>query len=120
MSVDGRFNGTDCMSVTWKDGKTIWIFKPEDLREVVPEDVYKCFEEFLRVSAEDKLEDWLRDRDVINERVEDGYLQMCISARNELEEIIQFIDMAPRASKKFIEEVRSRLKHIYRDLNSNL
>lgn len=36
MSVDGRFNGTDCMPVTGKDGKTIWIFKPEDLREVVP------------------------------------------------------------------------------------
>lgn len=120
MSISGRFNGTDCMSVTGKDGKTIWIFKPEDLREVVPDDVYKCFEEFLGVLAEDKLEDWLRDRDVINERVEDGYLQMCISARNDLEEIMKIIDRAPRSSKKLIEEVRRRIKYIYRDLNENL
>lgn len=40
MSVNGRFNNTDCLPVTGKDGKTQWIFKLEDLKEVVPEDVY--------------------------------------------------------------------------------
>lgn len=39
MSVNGRFNNTDCLPVTGKDGKTQWIFKLEDLREVVPEEV---------------------------------------------------------------------------------
>ena len=41
MSVNGRFNNTDCLPVTGKDGKTQWIFKLEDLREVVPEEVAK-------------------------------------------------------------------------------
>lgn len=44
MSVNGRFNNTDCLPVTGKDGKTQWIFKLEDLREVVPEDVYEVIE----------------------------------------------------------------------------
>lgn len=42
MSVNGRFNNTDCLPVTGKDGKTQWIFKLEDFREVVPEDVYEA------------------------------------------------------------------------------
>ena len=38
MSMNGKFNGTDCLPVIGKDGKTQWIFKLEDLKEVVPED----------------------------------------------------------------------------------
>lgn len=41
VSVNGRFNGTDCLPVTGKDGKTVWIFKLEDLKEVVDPEVYE-------------------------------------------------------------------------------
>lgn len=52
MSVNGRFNNTDCLPVTGKDGKTQWIFKLEDLREVVPDGYLSL----LRTTRED-LED---------------------------------------------------------------
>ena len=52
MSVNGRFNNTDCLPVTGKDGKTQWIFKLEDLREVAADGYLSL----LRTTRED-LED---------------------------------------------------------------
>lgn len=48
MSIHGKFNNTDCLPVTGKDGKTQWIFKLEDLKEVVPADVYEVIEGFTQ------------------------------------------------------------------------
>ena len=33
--MSGRFNNTDCLPVTGKGGKTQWIFKLEDLEDVI-------------------------------------------------------------------------------------
>lgn len=55
MSVNGRFNNTDCLPVTGKDGKTQWIFKLEDLKEVVPEDVYEAIEGFTEAVKDMRL-----------------------------------------------------------------
>lgn len=49
MSVNGRFMSTDCLPVTGKDGKTVWIFKLEDLREVVDPEVYEVIEKLVSV-----------------------------------------------------------------------
>lgn len=117
MALNGKFGDVDCLPVTGKDGKTIWIFKLEDLREVVPDDVYKCIEAFLNVEAETKLNEWLRDKEKINEAVEDGYLQMCLNTRNELGELLQKLKTAPRLNKK---ELITTLGYIYKDLNNNL
>lgn len=53
MSVNGRFMSTDCLPVTGKDGKTVWIFKLEDLREVVDPEVYEVIEKLVSVELED-------------------------------------------------------------------
>lgn len=52
MSIHGKFNNTDCLPVTGKDGKTQWIFKLEDLKEVVPADVYEVIEGFTQSAKE--------------------------------------------------------------------
>ena len=59
MSVNGRFNNTDCLPVTGKDGKTQWIFKLEDLREVVPEDVHEAIEEFTEAAKGEAVDELL-------------------------------------------------------------
>lgn len=115
-----NFNGADCLPVTGKDGKTVWIFKLEDLREVVPEDVYAVIEAFKEVSVEEGVDDWLRDAEKRSELIEDGYLQMCLSARDALGEIIKLWDDAPKMTKQVKDEIRRRLKYAYLDLNNNL
>lgn len=67
--------------------------------------------------AETKLNEWLRDKEKINEAVEDGYLQMCLNTRNELGELLQKLKTAPRLNKK---ELITTLGYIYKDLNNNL
>lgn len=73
MALDGRFGSTDCLGVEDpKTGKTVWIFKPEDLQEVVPEDVYKAFEAFLQeVQAEDTVEALQMELDGYSEDLKD-------------------------------------------------
>lgn len=72
MSVNGRFNNTDCLQVTGKDGKTQWIFKLEDLREAVPEDVYEAIEGFTEVAKDEAVDEFL-------ENWEKGYFERAIS-----------------------------------------
>lgn len=56
--MSGRFNNTDCLPVTGKGGKTQWIFKLEDLREVVPEDVYEAIEGFTEAAKDEAVDDF--------------------------------------------------------------
>lgn len=56
MSIHGKFNNTDCLPVTGKDGKTQWIFKLEDLKEVVPADVYEVIEGFTQSAKDEAVE----------------------------------------------------------------
>lgn len=115
MSTTGRFNGTDCLPVTGKDGKTQWIFKLEDLKEVVPEDVWEAIEAFNRAETEDLL-DGLEEAE--NKRVElreDGYLSLLQSTREELEAVIR--EAEDGITKK---EILIKLKRIRQTINNNL
>ena len=62
MSMNGKFNGTDCLPVIGKDGKTQWIFKLEDLKEVVPEDVYEAIEGFTQAAKDEAVEEFLENK----------------------------------------------------------
>lgn len=73
MSVNGRFNNTDCLPVTGKDGKTQWIFKLEDLREVVPEDVYEAIEGFTEAAKDEAVDEFLENWEKEAEVAADGY-----------------------------------------------
>lgn len=72
---------------------------------------------FLMLRAETKLNEWLRDKEKINEAVEDGYLQMCLNTRNELGELLEKLKTAPRLNKR---ELLTTLGYIYQGLNNNL
>ena len=61
MSMNGKFNGTDCLPVIGKDGKTQWIFKLEDLKEVVLEDVYEAIEGFTQAAKDEAVEEFLEN-----------------------------------------------------------
>lgn len=74
MSVNGRFNSTDCLPVTGKDGKTQWVFKLEDLREVVPEDVYEAIEKFTQAAKDEAVDEFLERWEKEAEVTADGYL----------------------------------------------
>ena len=100
MSIHGKFNNTDCLPVTGKDGKTQWIFKLEDLKEVVPADVYEVIEGFTQ-SAKDV--------------AADGYLQLLQSTREELEAVIRKGEAGQ--GKK---EILIQLKRIHQNINNNL
>ncbi len=120
MGVNGRFMSTDCLPVTGKDGKTVWIFKLDDLKEVVSSEVYEVIEKFIQISSEDQVEEWLNDREKISESIEDGYLQMCLDARDDIEAVIKLIDETPKMTKKVKEEIRRKLSYVYRNLSDNL
>lgn len=115
MSTTGRFNGTDCLPVTGKDGKTQWIFKLEDLKEVVPEDVWEAIEAFKRVETEDLLDDLEEAENKRIELREDGYLSLLQSTREELEAVIR--EAEDGITKK---EILIKLKRIRQNINNNL
>lgn len=111
MSVNGRFNNTDCLPVTGKDGKTQWIFKLEDLREVVPEDVYEVIEKFAQVEKDEALENWEKEAEV----AADGYLSLLRTTREDLEDVISKGEAG--LGKK---EILIKLKRIRQNINNNL
>ena len=74
MSVNGRFNNTDCLPVTGKDGKTQRIFKLEDLKEVVPEDVWEAIEGFTEAAKDEAVDEFLENWEEEEEVAADGYL----------------------------------------------
>lgn len=115
MSVNGRFNNTDCLPVIGKDGKTQWIFKLEDLKEIVPEDVWEAIEAFNRVETEDLLDDLEEAENKRIELREDGYLSLLQSTREELEAVIR--EAEDGITKK---EILIKLKRIRQNINNNL
>lgn len=115
MSMDGKFNCTDCLPVTGKDGKTQWIFKLEDLKEVVPEDVYEVIEKFTQVAKDEAVEEFLENWEKEAEVAADGYLQLLQSTREELEAVIRKGEVG--LSKK---EILISLKRIRQNINNNL
>lgn len=115
MSTTGRFNGTDCLPVTGKGGKTQWIFKLEDLKEVVPEDVWEAIEAFNRAETEDLLDDLEEAENKRIELREDGYLSLLQSTREELEAVIR--EAEDGITKK---EILIKLKRIRQNINNNL
>lgn len=115
MGTTGRFNGTDCLPVTGKDGKTQWIFKLEDLKEVVPQDVWEAIEAFNRVETEDLLDGLEEAENKRTELREDGYLSLLQSTREELEAVIR--EAEDGSTKK---EILIKLKRIRQNINNNL
>lgn len=115
MSMNGKFNGTDCLPVTGKDGKTQWIFKLEDLKEVVPEDVYEAIEGFTQAAKDEAVEEFLENWKKEAEVAADGYLQLLQSTREELEAVIRKGEAGQ--GKK---EILIQLKRIRQNINNNL
>lgn len=115
MSMNGKFNGTDCLPVTGKDGKTQWIFKLEDLKEVVPADVYEAIEGFTQVAKDEAVEEFLENWEKEAEVAADGYLQFLQSTREELEAVIRKGEAGQ--GKK---EILIQLKRIHQNINNNL
>lgn len=115
MSIHGKFNSTDCLPVTGKDGKTQWIFKLEDLKEVVPVDVYEAIEGFTQVVKDEAVEEFLENWEKEAEVAADGYLQLLQSTREELEAVIRKGEAGQ--GKK---EILIQLKRICQNINNNL
>lgn len=115
VSVNGRFNGTDCLPVTGKDGKTVWIFKLEDLKEVVDPEVYEVIEAFTQAekdgAVDEFLENWEKEEDV----AADGYLELLRSTREELEEVIR-----KGETGLLKKDILIKLKRICQNINNNL
>ena len=115
MSVNGRFNNTDCLPVTGKDGKTQWIFKLEDLREVVPEDVYEAIEGFTEAVKDEAVDEFLENWEKEAEVAADGYLSLLRTTREDLEDVISKGEAG--LGKK---EILIKLKRIRQNINNNL
>lgn len=118
MSVNGRFNNTDCLPVTGKDGKdgkTQWIFKLEDLREVVPEDVYEAIEGFTEAAKNEAVDEFLENWEKEAEVAADGYLSLLRTTREDLEDVISKGESG--LGKK---EILIKLKRIRQNINNNL
>ena len=115
MSIHGKFNNTDCLPVTGKDGKTQWIFKLEDLKEVVPADVYEVIEGFTQSAKDEAVEEFLENWEKEAEVAADGYLQLLQSTREELESVIRKGEAGQ--GKK---EILIQLKRIHQNINNNL
>lgn len=115
MSVNGRFNNTDCLPVTGKDGKTQWIFKLEDLREVVPEDVYEAIEGFTEAAKNEAVDEFLKNWEKEAEVAADGYLSLLRTTREDLEDVISKGEAG--LGKK---EILIKLKRIRQNINNNL
>lgn len=115
MSIHGKFNNTDCLPVTGKDGKTQWIFKLEDLKEVVPADVYEVIEGFTQSAKDEAVEEFLENWEKEAEVAADGYLQLLQSTREELEAVIRKGEAG--LSKK---EILISLNRIHQNINNNL
>lgn len=111
MSVNGRFNNTDCLPVTGKDGKTQWIFKLEDLREVVPE----AIEGFTEAAKGEAVDEFLKNWEKEVEVAADGYLSLLRTTREDLEDVINKGESG--LGKK---EILIKLKRIRQNINNNL
>lgn len=116
MSVEGKFNGTDCLPVTGKDGKIRWIFKLEDLKEVVPEDVYKAVEGFTQVARNEAVDEFRESWEKEAEIAADGYLSLLRSTREELEAVISKGERGWLSKK----EILIKLVQIWKNINNNL
>lgn len=115
VSIGGRFNNTDCLPVTGKDGKTVWVFKLEDLKEVVDPEVYEVIEAFTQSEKDEAVDEFLSDRKQREELVEDGYLQLLMDTREELEAVIG------KAEKRLVKkDVLSQLRRIHDNILSNI
>ena len=115
MSICGKFNSTDCLPVTGKDGKTQWVFKLEALKEVVPADVWEAIEGFTQVAKDKDVEEFLDNWEKEAEVTADGYLQLLQSTREELEAVIRKGEAGQ--GKK---EILIQLKRIHQNINNNL
>lgn len=115
VSVNGRFNGTDCLPVTGKDGKIVWIFKLEDLKEVVDPEVYEVIEAFTQDEKDEAVDEFLSKRKQRVEVEEDGYLQLLMNTREELEAVIG------KAEKRLVKkDVLSQLRRIHDNILNNI
>lgn len=115
MSVNGRFNNTDCLPVTGKDGKIQWIFKLEDLKEVVPEDVWEAIEGFTEAAKDEAVDEFLENWEKEEEVAADGYLSLLRTTRENLEDVINKGEAG--LGKK---EILIKLKRIRQNINNNL
>lgn len=115
VSIGGRFNNTDCLPVTGKDGKTVWIFKLEDLKEVVDPEVYEVIEAFTQSEKDEVVDEYLSKRKQRAEIAEDGYLALLRNIREDLEDVIR------KAEKGLLKkEIIIKLKRIRQNINNNL
>lgn len=115
VSIGGRFNNTDCLPVTGKDGKTVWVFKLEDLKEVVDPEVYEVIEAFTQSEKDEAVDEFLSDRKQREELVEDGYLQILMDTREELEAVIE------KAEKRLVKkDVLYQLRRIHDNILNNI
>lgn len=115
VSMGGRFNNTDCLPVTGKDGKTVWIFKLEDLKEVVDPEVYEVIEAFIQAEKDEAVDEYLSKRKQRVEIAEDGYLALLRNIREDLEDVIR------KAEKGLLKkEIIIQLKRIRQTINNNL
>lgn len=115
VSIGGRFNNTDCLPVTGKDGKTVWVFKLEDLKEVVDPEVYEVIEAFTQSEKDEAVDEYLSKRKQRVEIAEDGYLALLRNIREDLEDVIR------KAEKGLLKkEIIIQLKRIRQTINNNL
>lgn len=115
MSMNGKFNGTDCLPVTGKDGKTQWIFKLEDLKEVVPKDVYEVIEKFTQAAKDEDVDEFLENWEKEAEVAADRHLSLLRTTGEDLEDVISKGESG--LSKK---EILIKLKRIRQNINNNL
>lgn len=126
MAHNDKFGDTSCMGVTGKDGKVVWIFKWEDLREVVPDDVYKCIEALVQSTLDETCEECescggsgkrkKRAGDDY-EKIADGYRGMLVDTMYELKSIRDGVEASRRINKI---ELLKQLTNVYENLDKNL
>lgn len=110
MGVNGRFMSTDCLPVTGKDGKTVWIFKLEDLREVVDPEVYEVIEKLVSVELEDC--ESVKEELTHYENSDNHYVEVLREVRDTLDQLAK--DMPKKTKVQIsgiLREIRTKVNN---------
>lgn len=108
-------------TVYLKDGTTEYIFDEKDvflerlIREKLGDDAARCFRDFVEERLQDA-KDW-EAQAVDNEKIADGYRQMCCDAKEALQNIHAELSADHRLNR---EKLKRLAFNAYDDLHKNL
>lgn len=110
MGINGRFMSTDCLPVTGKDGKTVWIFKLEDLREVVDHEVYEVIEKLVSVELEDC--ESVKEELTHYENSDNHYVEVLREVRDTLDQLAKDMHKKTKVQiSEIIREIRTKVNN---------